>query len=428
LSKGLLAAVAIIGMLVFGLFVTKELLKEKVEGAEVDHNLSKIKVAVVYERVTDGMVMNRSVDDVISLLKEMGVDFVFRGWWRWTPCPNRCEDLPSSKARMRCEFSGYSYKHLEDAIFMIKQEIPEIIFCGAIPAQIIPKEVVWNPKTGEIIRYPETWDLALDPGKWGLDMSKEEFQCLFGKTHLWVPEGLDCGLYNPEDVSAYFPDITNPKFQELILSWAERQIDAGVDAIWIDMLFKQAGLLYRLTNDFNHPAVRESYDAACAIVDKIHEYGKERGKHIFVGSWASAIHFPYPPPNLDFVTISPSAKEVREIRLNEEKWDEIIGKIREKFGEILIIAFIDWASTTETPLGQFSQVLSKEEQREFLMAADSFFHNRGIVFTYPLHGGWMGNDAEILSFGIRRTYDALAPEFQTYETIRELARNKKRGS
>ncbi|RLG46993.1 MAG: hypothetical protein DRN92_04145, partial [Thermoproteota archaeon] len=103
LSKGLLAAVAIIGILAFGLFITKELLKEKVEGAEVDHNLSKIKVAVVYERVTDGMVTNRSVEDVISLLKEMGVDFVFRGWWRWTPCPNRCEDLPSSKARMRCE-------------------------------------------------------------------------------------------------------------------------------------------------------------------------------------------------------------------------------------------------------------------------------------------------------------------------------------
>ena len=73
-------------------------------------------------------------------------------------------------------------------------------------------------------------------------------------------------------------------------------------------------------------------------------------------------------------------------------------------------------------------IRDREEQREFLMAADSFFHNRGIVFAYPLHGGWMGNDAEILSFGIRRTYDALAPEFQTYETIRELARNKKRGS
>ncbi len=422
MDRRLLAAIGIAGILASGFLVGIKILRNASIKGKTD--LSHVKIAVVYERVTDGIAMNRSVEDVISILKEMKADFIFRGWWRWTPCPNRCEDLPSLSARVRCELSGYSYEHLEKAISIIKEEIPDIIFCGAVPAQIIPMRVVWNPKTGEIIEYPKTWELALDPGKWGLNISKEEFQCMFGKTHLWVPEELDCSLYNPEEVPAYFPDITNPEFQEVILSWAERQIDAGADAIWIDMLFKQAAMFYRLTKDFYHPAVRESYEAACMLVDRIHEYGEKKGKYILVGSWASAVYFPYQPPDLDFVTLSPSSSEVREMSFDEGRWDDIIGRIREKLGEIPIIAFIDWASTTKTPLGQFSQFLTKEEQNEFLRIADEFFSEKGIIFAYPLHGGWMGNDAEILSFGNRKVYDSLAPEFQTYQTIKELAQRK----
>gem|GEM_PF-2773576 len=37
----------------------------------------------------------------------------------------------------------------------------------------------------------------------------------------------------------------------------------------------------------------------------------------------------------------------------------------------------------------------------------------------------MGVDATILSFGVSRVYDSLAPEFETYETIKELAQSKK---
>jgi len=421
-----LAVIVVIGMFVFGFSLGIRLLRETSVERGVEIDLFKVKVAVVYERVTDRKV-NRSVEDVILLLKEVNADFIFRGWWRWTPCPNKCEDLPSLRARIRCEFSGYSYEFLEEAISKIKQEIPDIIFCGAIPVQIITRDLVWNPKTQDIIKYPETWELALDPGKWGLNFSKEKLQCMFGKTHLWVPRELDCNLYNPEEAPAYFPDITNPKFQELVLSWAERQIDAGADAIWIDMLFKQAAMLYRLTEDFDHPAVRESYEAACTLVDRIHKYGEKKGKQVLVGSWPTAAYFPYPPPDLDFVTLTPSSREVREMKFDEERWDEMIGAIKEKFGEIPIIAFIDWASTKNTPLGQFSQVLTKEQQNEFLRIADEFFSKKGIIFAYPIHGGWMGNDAEILSFGISKVYDALAPEFQTYNTIKELAREEERG-
>jgi len=394
-----------------------KILKEKT-------SLTKVKVAALYERTGDGKWINRSVEDEIKIFRETNADFIFRAFWRWAPCPEKCEDLPE-KQREKCKLKGYSYEHLEKTSSRIKAELPEIIICGAIPAQIISKKAVWNPETKEIIRYPQTWDLALDPSKWGINMSKEEFQCRFAKTHFWVPQDLDCSLYNPETTSAYFPDITSEKFRELFLSWAERQIDAGVDAIWIDMLFKQVTMLYRLTNDFNHPAVKESYEAACKIVEKIHEYGERKGKDILVGSWPTAAYFPYPPPKLDFVTVSPSGMEVREMKLDEEKWNERLKLIRENFGNITIFAFIDWASTTRTPLGQFSQELNKEEQREFLRKADEFFSQKGIIFIYPVHGGFMGQDAKILSFGKLKTYDSLAPEFETYETIKELAKRKK---
>ena len=407
-------------------FETYETIKELAQSKKLKkQSLSDVKVAIIYERIGDGKWINRSVEDEIRIFKETGADFILRAFWRWSPCPEKCEELPNEKLRRLCELKGYSYAHLEETISKIKSEIPDIIICGAIPAQIIQRDIVWNPKTKEKIIYPETWDLALDPTKWGINVTKEEFQCKFAKTHLWVPRDLDCEDYSPEIASAYFPDITNPKFQELLLSWAERQIDAGVDAIWIDMLFKQAIMFYKLTKDPNHPAVRESYEAACYIVDRIHEYGEAKGKYIFVGSWATAVIFPYTPPNFDFITLSPSSKEVREMKFNEEKWNALLELIQSKFEDIPIFVFIDWGATNATPLGQFSQVLTKEQQRKFLRIADQFCSSKNMIFAYPVHGGFMGVDATILSFGMSRVYDSLAPEFETYETIKELAQSKK---
>ncbi|RLI93546.1 MAG: hypothetical protein DRO94_04940, partial [Candidatus Altiarchaeales archaeon] len=137
--------------------------------------LSDVGIAILYERIGDGKQINRTIDDEIKIFKETNADFIFRAFWRWNPCPEKCEDL-AEKQREKCELKGYSYSQLEKAISKIKAELPNTIVCGAVPAQIIHKRVVWNPKTKEIIKYPETWGLALDPSKWGINMSKEEFQ------------------------------------------------------------------------------------------------------------------------------------------------------------------------------------------------------------------------------------------------------------
>ena len=397
----------------------------------VENGLADVKVACLYERVTDGIYyLNRSIDDVICILKETKTDFIFRGWWRWSPCPDSPNttlppEYPPNYVE-NCVKRGYTYEHLKKAIERIKEEMPNVIFCGAIPAQRITR-LVWNPVTKEFFGTNETWAMALDPMKWGINMTKEEFQYQFAKWHYWIDPNSTLEEYDYKNVSSYFPDITNEEFQRLLLSWAYRQIDCGVDAIWIDMLFSQAKMLYQITNDFYHPAVKESYEAACKIIDEIHEYGDSVGKYIYVGTWSACAIYPYEKPSLDFLTASPSSIEVYKMELNETKWDERIQAVREKFGDIPFFAFLDWASTTHTPLGVFSQYLSKEEQRNFIKIADIFFAKKGINFIYPVHGGFMGNDAEILSYGISKVYDSLAPEFQTYETIVELAQNKSEG-
>ena len=393
----------------------------------VENGLTDIKIASLYERVTDGIYyLNRSIEDVIKILKETETDFVFRGWWRWSPCPDSPNTIlppeyPPNYVE-NCARRGYTYEHLKNAIDKIK-EISHIIFCGAIPAQRITT-LVWNPITKEHFYTDETWEMALDPSKWSINMTKEEFQYEFAKWHLWVDPNLTLEEYDYRNVSSYFPDITNERFQELLISWAIKQIECGADAIWIDMLFSQAKMLYGITGDIYHPAVKESYEAACKIVDEIHEYGESIGKYIYVGTWSGCAIYPYQKPSLDFITASPTSLEVYEMEMNETKWNERIRIVKEKFRGIPFFVFIDWASTTHTPLGVFSQYLSKEEQKEFIRLADVFFGEKGLNFIYPVHGGYLGNDAETLSYGKWNVYDSLAPEFETYETIVKLAQNK----
>lgn len=255
----------------------------------------------------------------------------------------------------------------------------------------------------------KVWEMALDPQKYGFKVTKEELREKYWEI--------------TESKEYIFPDILNSEFQELFLNHVKVQIDSGVDAVWIDGLFWQAGIFARLANGTSHPSIEAVFNAASKIVEEIHRYGALKGKHIYVGSWA-ATDYPYPTPNLDFVTVSPSAEEVKEKRLDETKWMEKINQIREKYGEVPVISFIDWTFTADTPLGVFSQTLTKEEQRQVLLNFDEFFTENKIIFAYPVHGGYVGRDATKLSFGKYYKYDALAPEFDTYETIKELIRIK----
>ncbi|MDD5596101.1 MAG: hypothetical protein PHY94_07675 [Candidatus Omnitrophica bacterium] len=416
---------------------------------EAQKRLSQVKVASLYENITDGVPIGRSIDETIGILKETKTDLIFRGFWKWTPVVDSPDNIPAQLFELAGDKNitpkqlsdtfrrnGHYYQELKRWISAIKKEIPEIIFIGAIPAQTLSRIEV-NPITGRVYTTGETWQMALDPAKWGIErngkpVTKEQFQKWFYGIHPFG--GKVEGGYDWHKVQAYFPDITNPKFQELLLSWAKKQIDCGADGIWIDMLYQQATRLAQITGDMYHPSVRESVAAASKIVDEIHKYGKSRGKYIYVGTWDGPFvatelftgkEFPYSGEDLDFITASPLNKEILEKKINELRWTKETAIIKRIYGEIPVFSFIDWAFD-ESQTVIFSQKLSKEEQREVLNTFDESFAKMGINFIYPVHGGYMGR-GEIstnLAWGKYRIYDALAPEFQTYNTIKELANRK----
>jgi len=420
---------------------------KKLEESKNVSQIKNVKVAVWYQTITDYKAFNRTLDDVITHLKETNTDFIFRAFWKYKVIPETCSELPLNQRKI-CEKSGYSYENFEKSINEIKKEIPSIIISAGIPTERIDVNE-YNPITGKKYTKNELWEMALDPAKWniinpktGKPLTKEEFQFNRGKLLGFFPsDWTSPSDYNWREAYAYYPDITNQEFQELQLSWAKKMIDSGADAIWIDMLFAQARIFYKLTKDPCHPAVKEAYEAALKQIDEIHKYAKEKGKYVYVGGWTNFLEIKdskgnpaYPIPNFDFVVNMVWEEEVKNKNLSEERWDTFFAKIKKYLGnDTLILVFMDEAAVRwqDQPLGIFSQYLNKTEQAKFLEMADSFFSRKReefklpITFVYPLHGGWIGTNAKVLSFGKFKIYDSLAPEFQTYETIKELAQKKK---
>ena len=399
--------------------------------AAARERLSRVKVASFYMTITDGKIFNRSYDDVINILEGVKTDFIFGAFHHWITCPEYCEDIlaapeecinPSQIQQQfrRCEEHGYSFVEFQNAVIKIKAEMPDTIIGVSLPLEFL-NPCSRNSITGEILLRNDTWEMALDPSKWGIPVTKKQFQTWWAKRHNWVREE----PYNPkEQMPFYFPDPSNPDFQELFLSHAKRLIDAGADAIWIDMLFMPSLLLKQLTGDENHKAVRETFNASSKIVDKIHEYGYSKyGKYIYVGSWGTAATFPYSPPDLDFITGTVDREEILNMEVNETKWEERISFLRERIPTATIFVFFDYGYDN-SPMEIFSQNLTPKQQRECLRVFDNFFLKKNIIFVYPVHGPDMGGNIKILSFGKSRCYDSLAPEFQTYETIKELAQEK----
>lgn len=368
-------------------------------------SLSRVKVAIVYERLNDAR-PKRTIDEQLQILKDTKADMIFRASWRWNPLLNNCSEAPGNLYQT-CLDSGYTFDQQRQIIQEIKKQNPNIIIVGAIPAQKINK-LEFNEVTNETFDETQTWEMALDPAKWGItSVSKDTFQKKFSGSQ--------------QGFTGYFPDVTNPDYQKILLSWAKRQTDAGFDGIWIDLLYTQAGLLMQITKDINHPAVKESYEAATKIVDEIHKYGESKGKYVYVGTWPVAMNYPYQKPNLDFITDSLKPNEVSSGKLDTNAWVKKKADIENAFDNVPIFVFIDWGYTN-SPLENFVK-LSDSGRINFLKDADIFFDSIGVKFVYPVHGGFITK----LAYGKYGWYDSMAPEFQTYETIKELAQNKSKG-
>lgn len=401
---------------------------------EARENLSRIKVASQYRYVSDGQAIGRSLEDTINIFKDTKTDFIFQGWLTQQPLPDKCSDL-SVGDKKKCEAAGYSYEYLINSVSGIKKAMPEALFSGGTQFEYFyPEEVSAN---GDAEQRDKAWEMALNPAKWGLDATRKDMQCYWAKRWALVEKNEPCPNeeYLKTSMRYYFPDVTNADFQKLFLSRIFRQIDAGADAIWIDMLYVQPALLAELAKDENHPAVRESYAAIRDIVDKIHKYGYSKGKYVYVITWVAQKEpgsiIVIPKTNVDIAVLSFAPNEIKDKSIgkigqfDEKLWDDAIRQIREKL-DLPIFVRIDYGGGGRTPFGVFSQELTASEAGEFLKKADEFLAKKGVTFIYPVHGGDMGLPEKVkkLSYGKYNWYDSLAPEFDTYGIIKELANKK----
>ncbi len=404
---------------------------------EAQKRLSHVKTAVLYERFSD-VRPKRTLEEQTQVINATQPGLIFRAWFMWGDFVNTCEE---GKDAQSCYNKRKSFEHLENATLSIKGALPNTIIVGGLTIARIAN-TSYDPVTRQFITYPETWDMALDPAKWGITTCnnkqikakwgvlcpKIEYQCRFAKGAPNWYEG-DCINYTPGDVEGYFPDITNPKFQEFFQHLAQRSIDAGADAIWVDLFWHQARKLADMTGNENDLSVIETLESLNKTIKDIHDYGVSKGKYVYVGSWFST----KTPPSykkyvsdLDFLTINlGSPEEILSMNMNETYWANMINASKEIFPNTPIFVFLDWGWGAKlSPLGAFSQKLTSDKQNQFLRIADTFFSKKGIIFVYPLHGGGFGQNPVIRAYGKYNLYDALAPEFQTYETIKELAQKK----
>lgn len=390
---------------------------------EAREKLSAVKVSSQYRRVAD-LPGIKSLDESIEILQETKTDLIYQGWMRQNPAPDSCSDLSANK-QTNCKNQAYSYEHLKNAVSKTKEKLPNVIFVGGFLAEFLDPNS-WNELTGKIYTRDELWNMASDPSKWKINQSKEEFQTEIAIRVSWTKPGQP---YNPkEQMHYYFPDITNSEVQELFLSWGKKQIDSGVDALWIDALYGQAELFYDKTGGINHIAVKESYEASNKIIDELHKYGLSKGKYIYIISWARdmMLKAPYTVPDMDGVMLSLGTEEIRNLKMNKKKWEGYKIEIEKLFGNVPIFARIDYGNVN-SPLAVFSQELSIDQANQFLKIADEYLQEKEIKFIYPIFGGNMGsigNKGNKLSYGKYDWYDSLAPEFDTYETIKELANKK----
>lgn len=310
--------------------------------------------------------------------------------------------LDDAKAKLFANWVARRGYTLED----IKEEVlsTEAIYCPCILIQNFRVDFNYDPLTFKPIPKDVLKSVALDYSKWGLPYGLRETQEFF-RERLGILGG------------AVFPDITNEFYQEYIVRKVLALKRVGVKCVWLDALFAQANIAYAITHDYNYPAVRDAYLAAYELVKKIKELG------MIVGTWSNCVRYPYKEkPPVDFVTRTLSRGEVANVKVDYRLWEEVVNLIRSKTNATILMVF-DFGPSDNTPLAIFSQRLTPKQEAELLKQMREVSKKLGIVPVYPVHGGYLGKNAKKLAYGKYNFYDALAPQFNTYDVIKELMRH-----
>jgi len=394
-------------------------------------------IVVNYSNLADRIPEWRTIKDAVDIVMQCNPDYLFRafqGGGRPIPeSPATAYDqfiscgYTESEAKKLAWFMsryGLTYSHLKMSINEVKSR-KNIEFSVVEHTQYVYKHV-WDPITLEPIK--DTKPMALDFSKWDLINPETKRKFDLRSTQIFCAKRM--GIVQRELVvnggMRWITDITNESFRKWIKSRLKRYKRLGVDTIHYDILFGHARVAYEVVkwmrdngyykgDPFNHPAVVDLYNAACKIVDIAKSLGFR------VETWIGIyVRTPYKMPKLDGVYMSPTSKEILKIKFDESRWRNFVKITKDKLGNVRLYSFIDNGGLDTYPMHALSQKLSPKLQCLFFTEWDKYMRDKGIIPVYPLHDGVMGATIIRKSFGKYPIYDATAPEFNTYDCIKNL--------
>ena len=312
-----------------------------------------------------------------------------------------------------CKQQAYTLEHVKEQVDAVKDKIYCPCILGYSNFRI---DFNFDPITFECIDRDTMWnEMLLNFGKWGIvnprtgkPYTVRETQELFWRRGLPRHNGI--------------PDFSNPLVQEYYIKKAQAMRDCGAKAVWFDMFFQLPQRLMDLLNlDYNHPMIRDLYMGCVKIMNTAKFLG------LTVGTWINALMFPYNVDlYVDFYNASPTTQEVKTNTINKRRWKTFADLVKTKATNrhAWLLIMFDFGARCDLPLPTFA-CKSVPEQNEFLIKLymlSNDLRDYGIEanVAYPIHGPGLCERPCKRAWGRYDYYDALAPEFFTYPTIKAI--------
>lgn len=352
----------------------------------------------------------------VRILNDLDTEFIWYAHWvTGFPMPPDVKSayeiarncgLSEKKAKefqQWCKQQAYTLEHVKEQVNAVKDKIYCPCILGYSNFRI---DFNFDPITFECIDRDTMWnEMLLNFGKWGIVNPKtgkpytvRETQELFWRRGLPRHNGI--------------PDFSNPLVQKYYIKKAQAMKDCGAKAVWFDMFFQLPQRLKDILKiGYDHPMIKDLYQGCKYMVEKTRQ-------NMIVGTWINALQFPYEPPKLNFFTASPTVHEILKLQLNKKRWSYFKGLVDKVKAKLMVI--FDFANRDDMPLAVFSQKLSSKQQCEFLRKLHELANKYGLDVAYPVHGPGIGKNPKKLAWGKYKIYDALAPEFNTYNCIKKL--------
>jgi hypothetical protein len=370
------------------------------QGSSVCSNnpFPKFEPAAVYEPINAPAGKGGYTTNLLagSLLANAKTNFVFRGYFWWNQCPGWWPWTVASQvggnSNIPCTYQGHlqSLSALSDYIKLLKQKNPNLIFAGGITTSHLESKDIWA--NGTVVG------------------SNYDSMCAH------TPKGEIIDFYN-----GCIANFSNPQWRQFVIGWANKIVDAGVDAIWFDQICMYEKLMMNKGVGDVDDVLSDCANNFAEIAQAVRLHASQSGRTVLVAfNWnAEGISSLYNKghgnglnllfQNVDYVMASTNPADFNTTApyVLTEDWPTV----KKAVGNLPVITYLDWSGQCDwCQLYKFAQ-LSKQNQINYLTDVDAGTKKNGIIFAYPM---WGGSDQMYTD-----RYDSVRDG--TYDTIAQLS-------